>query len=147
MLLRVPHRGWLRVDGPQHVSGAVQNPSVGMLARLVAVRDRSGGAQGGSARLQGQVAIVQWEMGVRQWEMGVLQWVVAIVQGEVAIVQRDVATVQGEDATVQDQVAIVQGEAAVGQGEADAAVVRTGQFYQLHSNVGGHHDHRPLFEF
>ena len=33
---------------------------------MVAVRDRSGVAQGGSARVQGQVAIVQWEMATVQ---------------------------------------------------------------------------------
>lgn len=73
-------RGLLRETALQFGSDAGQNHSVGMLARLEAVRDRSGGAQGGSARVQGLVEIVQWEMGVPQGLVATVQWVVAVAQ-------------------------------------------------------------------
>ena len=85
VLLREPHRGLLRVDGPQHGSGAVQNHSVGMLARLVAMQDRSGGAQGGSARVQGQVAVVQGQVAVVQDQVALVHWEVAVGQGMMAL--------------------------------------------------------------
>ena len=79
--------GLLRETPRQFGSDAGQNHSVGMLARLEAVRGRSRGAQGGNARVQGLVAIVQWEVATVQCQVATVQWEVATVQNQVALVQ------------------------------------------------------------